>query len=127
MKKLAAILIFCFLFLPLTSMAGSKTLQFEWNQQTITQDFAGWTLYHSTDNSTWEKYADIPYSGTEQTSYTSEQSITSPDGEDVTHYFKLTARDDKGNESNASSVVSQAIDLQAPDSPGSFSCEIVTN
>lgn len=126
MKKLSTILIFCFLFLPLTSMAGSKALRFEWNQ-TITQDFAGWTLYHSTDNSTWEKYADIPYSGEERTTYTSEQSITSPDGEDVTHYFKLTARDQDGNESDPSSVVSQAIDFKAPGAPGSFSCEIVTN
>lgn len=113
-----------FLFCNL-SFAGEKTLTFSWDQN-ITDDFAGWTLYHSTTDSSsgFSQFADITYTGQEATTYSSEQPIMSPDGAETTHWFYLTARDVNGNESEPSNVVDVTIDFASPESPFTFEVKV---
>lgn len=115
MKKLVLFLATMFLCLSSFIFAGEKQLTLEW-EQTITDDFAGWTLYHSLDNSTYEKFTDIDYIETKEV-YTTTKTVTSPDGEDQTHWFYMTARDNSGNESERSNIVSEDIDFESPNIP----------
>lgn len=99
------------------AFAGTKTLNFAWDQ-TISPDLAGWKLYTATragDPGTLS--ATITYDGSGKTSYTSAQPITAPDHAETTYYFTLTAFDKSGNETSRSNEVSTVIDFQAPGTP----------
>jgi hypothetical protein len=105
------------IFIGMSWLAGQaygaeNTLTFSW-QQKLAEDFAGWTLYQSSDNSTFSPVVDIPYE-VESTTYTSTQTLT---GEGM-QYFYLTARDTSGNESEPSNVASYEFpDTTAPSAP----------
>lgn len=115
MKKILIILL-TLLLLVSTSFAGTKVLKFEWNQE-ISDGFAGWKLYVSeTSQSYGSPFMIIPFD-IEQTSYTTSEEISSPDGETHTYYFVLTAFDGEGNESTWSNEVSAKIDFESPSGP----------
>lgn len=127
MKKLVVILVALFvLAISSFTFAGEKTGVFSW-EQVIPQDFGGWYLYHSllpgVEVIEENKLTTITYEGFEQTVYESEQVLISTDGEEITHYFVLTAFDLKENESDASNEVSCVIDFESPSTP--FTLKII--
>jgi hypothetical protein len=107
---------------PSAVCAGNKSLTFTWNQ-VISPDFAGWKLFYKAywsgnlDQANYTEFLDIPYSGVEAPEYSSEGSLTSPDGETHTYYFVLWAYDDKGNWSGPSNELPVEIDFEGPQSP----------
>jgi hypothetical protein len=51
--------------------------------------------------------------------------MTSPDGEEITHYFYAVSKDTRGNVSDPSNVVNTTIDFEAPKS--TFIIDITVN
>ena len=122
-----AILLILFLAAPV--WAAEKSITFGWTQE-ISADFAGWKLYSATApgvavNPT-NLVATIDYTGTVEPEYTSAETVLSPDGQEVLHYFVLTAFDQDGNESGPSNEVSKMIDFLAPGVPIQFKIKMVT-
>jgi len=131
MKKFFVILVALFvLAIPSFTFAGEKTGVFSW-EQVIPQDFGGWYLYHSLSPGVGvteeNKLTTITYEGFEQEVYESEQVLLSADGEEVAHYFVMTAFDLKENESDASSEVSCVIDFESPSTPFTLKVIIQVN
>jgi hypothetical protein len=122
MKK---ILLAVFIFLALCSpcIGADKQVTFLWNQ-TISSDFAGWHLYSSLTPYVQPVETNliltIPYGGTQQTEYTSDQVFQCPDNTATTHYFIMTAFDVDANESGPSNEVSYTFDCMAPSVPVQF-------
>lgn len=104
------------------TQAGTKTLEFEW-EQVIPQDFKEWVLYVRQDTSgsgvlgNYTVLATIPYSGVEVPVYMESIDKDSPDGTEITYFFVMTAKDIDGNESGASNEVSARLDFLSPDNP----------
>ena len=119
------------LLFPTVLSAGEKTLEFQWGQ-VISDDFAGWHLYMSTSPNVQvvpaNLFTTILYTGPEQQEYASSQVITSPNNQEITYYFILTAFDNEVplNESGPSNEVSQLIDFLAPDNPFTLTVTVVT-
>ena len=106
--------------------AGDVTLEFTWEQD-MSIPLVGWHLYISATSGV---YTDPPvltvvYDGNPLNEYTAEGVITSPDGEEKTYYFVLTAYDGATppNESGHSKEVFQVIDFQPPGTP--FSLKVI--
>lgn len=122
MKKLSLIfmLIMALFVAPIAVMAGTKTVEFTW-EQNISDDFGGWTLWKSVETGgPYAKVTDIAYVSTQST-YISDQIISAPDGQTTTFYFVLSAFDISQNQSGYSNEVSEEFDFEAPDDPSSFS------
>ena len=125
MKKIILSILFVFMFVTI-GFAGTKTLNFAWNQS-ITPDFAGWKLYQGdVSGATNTLSMTIPYGGTAQTEYTGAKNIVSPDGQTKTYYFTLTAFDTVGNESARSNEVNATIDFEAPGVPTTLRVTVTT-
>ena len=107
------VLFVCLLAMAQWAYAGERQITLTWEQE-MHPDLAGWTIEHSLDNSTWEHFCDVPYEGTERAFYNSTQTLVTPEGEQVTHYFRGYARDDAGNRSDYSNVAEYTADLEAP-------------
>lgn len=120
MRKLflISVLIVCTLVFSVPAVAGEKIIEFEWNQ-VIGENFAGWNVYMSETSGTYSTipFATIDYDGVELTEYTTDQIISSPDGEEKTYYFVFTAFDTSDNESGYSNEVFALIDFLAPHIP----------
>lgn len=104
------------------SYAGQKTAILAWEQE-ITDDFGGWHVYHSLDNSSWERFCTIEYTGPQDV-YKTTKSIQSPDGQEQEHFLYMTAYDLNGNESDRSNIASVVADLKAPNSTKILNFEI---
>jgi hypothetical protein len=105
----------------LPAFAGTKTLTFAWEQTLPSpNDLKEWRIYKATTPNVAvapaNLWATVTYVAP-QTTYTSPQSLVSPDGQAITYYFVLTAVDAAGNESGKSNEVIQLIDFQGPGSP----------
>ena len=98
-----------------SSFAGDKQLTFEW-AQTLTPDFYGWKLHMSTTpGGPYTQFgANIVYDGTPSPTYTMSETLTSPDGQQITYYFVVSATDTAANESGFSNEVSAVIDFLGP-------------
>lgn len=111
MKKLAmfvGVLLVCFTF---CSSLFAATVNFSWNANT--DDTVGYKLYQATTSSNFTKGIGIVanVSGITTTTY----SLTiSTDG---TYYWRLTAYDAAGNESDFSDSVTTTIDSKIPTTP----------
>ena len=113
MKKLLCLLIGCFIMLVTSvAFAGTESITFAWEKSIIEVDLAKFELQYTVDNPsvedsvtpeeerTWEHLVDVPYV-TDQTSPFTEQAVlTSPDGERVQYWFRISAVDTSGNASN---------------------------
>lgn len=123
MKKL--LLVLCVLLMATVCFAGTKTLEFTWGQD-MPEDIASWNIYMATESG---NYTDTPMFAVtkvgNQTEYTSDQTITSPDGESYIYYFVITAVDIVGNESFHSNEASVVIDFERPNAPYSFTVRII--
>jgi hypothetical protein len=107
--------------------AGTKTLNFAWEQPGSLVGFAGWKLYQSdTAGGPGTVSMTIPYGGASQSTYTGTKVLTSPDGVTKTYYFTLSAFDTSGNESAKSNEVSAVIDFEAPGVPLNLQVTITT-
>lgn len=107
---------------------ADKTIQIQWNQ-TIVSDFAGWNVYISNESGVYDMenpFAFIPYSGTPETSYTTEQIVNAVGGTETTVYVIMTALDATGNESPISNEVLVVIDLESPDAPFILNIQVVS-
>lgn len=122
-----AVLAVCFYIT--NAWAGNKTVTFAWNQD-MSEGFAGWKLYKSTTANVsavpGNLFATIAYSGAPAQEYTTDQVLSSPDGQVVTYYFVMTAFDNQGNESAKSNEVSARIDFQAPGVPVQLKVTVTT-
>jgi len=100
--------------------AGDKALRFTWDQ-VIPSDFAGWHIYQSKTSGDYGETPafDVPYVS-EQEGYNATEVITSPDGEEQTYFFVMTAYDLKRNESVYSNEVNATIDFLGPNNPFSL-------
>lgn len=129
MKKLMSVLValISLLMVATVSFAGEKVVTLAW-EQSISSDFAGWKLYVSQTSGIvpdGNPAFIIDYGGVDQGTYTAVKSIVSPDGEEITYYFVMTAFDDEGNESDASNEIFKVIDFLSPDDPLSLRFVIV--
>jgi len=127
MKKLF-LLVLAFILLTSLSFGGTKTLNFEWQQDlpTPVNDLAGWKLYQgTTTGGPWTLIETIPYVSP-MTEYTASKSITVPDGQTTNLYFTLTAFDTSGNESGRSNEVAASVDFQSPTIPVQFKVTVTT-
>jgi len=117
MKKLLFVLLAMVLFSTLT-FAAQKNLNFFWSQTLPSpNDLAGWGVYQaSVAGGPYTKIADIAYVS-QQTEYTTSQTITVVDGQITTLYFVVDAVDTSGNRSAKSNEIAVPIDFQAPDIP----------
>lgn len=109
------------------AFAGEKVVTLAW-EQSISSDFAGWKLYVSQTSGIvpdGNPAFIIDYGGVDQGTYTTVKSIVSPNGEEITYYFVMTAFDNEGNESDASNEIFKVIDFLSPDDPLSLRFVIV--
>ena len=120
MKKLSFVLLTAVLFAALAApaWAGNKQLTFAWEQVLpTTNDLKEWRIYSATKaGGAYTLMATIPYQSP-QTTYTSPQQMTSPDGQRSQYFFVLTAVDTAANESGYSNETNAWIDFEAPGSP----------
>lgn len=93
---------------------------FDYNYADIPDDLVGFRLYASQTQGTYDYGADstqliatIDYvDGV--TSYQTEQSLTAPEGQEITYFLVATAYDARGNESGPSNEESIVVDFKAP-------------
>ena len=127
MKKLFSILLAIVLFAALAapSWAGNKQLTFAWEQVLPeTNDLKEWRIYSATQSGgPYALMATVPYVSP-QTTYTSSQQMTSPDGQRVQYFFVLKALDTAGNQSGYSNEVSTWIDFEGPGIPTRFTVTV---
>ena len=100
MKKLFFVLLAAVLFAALASptWAGNKQLTFAWEQVLPeANDLKEWRIYSATQSGgPYTLMATVPYVSP-QTTYTSSQQMTSPDGQRIQYFFVMTAVDTAGN------------------------------
>ena len=127
MKKLFFGLLIFVLIAALASptLAGSKQLTFAWEQVLPeTNDLKEWRIYSATQaGGPYALMATVPYVSP-QTTYTSSQQMTSPDGQRVQYFFVLTALDTAGNQSGYSNEVNTWIDFEGPGIPTKFTVTV---
>lgn len=120
MKQVLIILIMC--LAAGLALAGDKQLTFEWQQNADDlPDLAKWELFMSLDPNLpfdqWASQGEIPYDGTPASWYDATFTITVPDGQETSTWFKMTAIDNAGNSSDPSDVQEGAptiIDFKPP-------------
>jgi hypothetical protein len=125
---IAVIILFTLSFTGATVVAQTSTrmiaLDFLWEQpaaDTSRSDFAGWNLYRGeAAGGPYVLLATINYGGTAQTTYTVQQEMDSPVGQEKDWYFVLTAFDKSGNESVFSNEALARVDLKPPSAPVMF-------
>ena len=128
MKRiLVSLLVIGMILMAGSVMAGTKTATFTWQQTLPTpNDLGGWEIWVSdTPTGTYTLFATIPYVSA-QTTYTSTQTVTVPDGSITTKWFKALAYDTSGNKSGFSNIISATIDFQSPGAPITFTITITT-
>lgn len=135
MRKRSNLIIACLfaiafvLCLTAYSWAGTKTITLAWNQ-TIKAGFGGWKVYMSTSPNVavtpTNLFVTIPYGGTPASTYVADKDLTSPDGQLVTYYFRMTAYGTNGAESGPSNEASVAIDFRGQDAPYSLTVVVKT-
>lgn len=124
MKKFAGLVgilsILFLIFAAPTAFAGSEPVALQWDYSSPPADLAGFRIYASLTPdgqvlgaASADLVVEVPYVEG-QTTYTSENPITAPDGEETVYYFVATAFDDSGNESEKSNEVSTTLDFKAP-------------
>ena len=127
MKKLIFALLTVVLFAALAApaWAGNKQLNFAWEQVLPDpNDLKEWRIYSATTSGgPYTPMATIPYVSP-QTTYTSGQQMTSPDGQRVQYFFVLKAFDTSGNESGYSNEANAWIDFQGPGTPTKFTVTV---
>jgi hypothetical protein len=130
MKKILAVLLVLGLILTASQVyAASATATATW-QQTLPSPatvFGGWEI-HMGDSATgtYTLLVNIPYVST-QTTYTTTQTITVPDGVATTKYFKILAWNKSGKKSAFSAPVAATVDFEAaPSVPITFTITIGT-
>ena len=127
MKKLFFVLLAAVLFAALAAptWAGSKQLTFAWEQVLPeTNDLKEWRIYSATQaGGPYALMATVPYVSP-QTTYTSSQQMTSPDGQRIQYFFVLTALDSAGNQSGYSNEVNAWIDFEGPGIPTKFTVTV---
>jgi len=127
MKKLFLILLCFVLFAALAAptWAGSKQLTFAWEQVLPDpNDLKEWRIYSATQaGGPYALMATVPYVSP-QTTYTSSQQMTSPDGQRVQYFFVLTALDTAGNQSGYSNEVNTWIEFEGPGIPTRFTVTV---
>jgi hypothetical protein len=127
MKKLFFVMLTVALmvFFATPSWAGSKQLTFAWEQDLPSpNDLKEWRIYSATQSGgPYTLMATVPYVSP-QTTYTSAQQMTSPDGRRVQYFFVLTAVDTSGNQSGYSNEVNTWIDFEGPGVPTKFSVTV---
>jgi hypothetical protein len=120
MKKLFFVLLTAVLFAALAapSWAGGKQLTFAWEQVLPTpNDLREWRVYSAgKSGGPYTLMATVLYQSP-QTTYTSAQQMTSPDGQRIQYFFVLTAVDTSGNQSGYSNEVNTWIDFEGPGNP----------
>lgn len=105
--------------------AGQKQLKFVWEYPDPPADLAGFYLYASTIQGTYQKpLMTINYDPIEQ-DYHAETILESPDGQIQTWYFILTAFDKHGNESTPSNEVSAIVDFEKPPAPLTLTVDVI--
>ena len=127
MRKLFFFLLIFVLIAALASptLAGSKQLTFAWEQVLPEpDDLKEWRIYSATQaGGPYALMATVPYVSP-QTTYTSSQQMTSPDGQRIQYFFVLTALDTAGNQSGYSNEVSTWIDFEGPGIPTKFTVTV---
>jgi len=127
MKKLFFGLLIFVLIAALASptLAGSKQLTFAWEQVLPEpNDLKEWRIYSATQaGGPYALMATVPYVSP-QTTYTSSQQMTSPDGQRIQYFFVLTALDTAGNQSGYSNEVNTWIDFEGPGIPTRFTVTV---
>lgn len=120
MKKLILIVLATALLIAAPAAAADVSLNFSWNQD-VDAGFAGWKFYKSTAPgvaATPENlFATISYAGSQQSEYTTTQTIVAPDGAETKLYFAATAFDTSGNQSALSNEVVATVDFKPPGAP----------
>jgi len=114
--------IFLIVMLAGFAQAGEKQLTFEWQQEADDlPDLAKWELFMSLDPDIpfdqWALQGDIVYDGNPASWYDATFTITVPDGQETPTYFKMTAIDHAGNDSDPSDLQEGAptvIDFKPP-------------
>lgn len=108
MKRIQWIVMLLMVFIlvavaPAMAAETTKTLTFEWEQETVDLPYlAKWSLYWSdTSGSGYVKVADVPYTGGAGPTMTTDQAllVAGAPGSSVTKYFVLTAVSKNGMES----------------------------
>lgn len=129
MKKVLMVLlvlVFSLMMFVSSAMAGEKTLRFNWDQENIPSDFAGWRIYISTiSEGPYTQFGDDLIYDPEQTEFTTDKVQVAPDGQETTFYFIIKAFDTRANLSGTPDEISITIDFEAPDAPFSFTVTIV--
>ena len=127
MKKLFFVLLIFVLIAALAAptWAGNKQLTFAWEQVLPeTNDLKEWRIYSATQSGgPYTLTATVPYVSP-QTTYTSSQQMTSPDGQRIQYFFVLTALDTAGNQSGYSNEVNTWIDFEGPGIPTKFTVTV---
>ena len=127
MKKLFFVLLIFVLIAALAAptWAGSKQLTFAWEQVLPEpNDLKEWRIYSATQaGGPYAPMATVPYVSP-QTTYTSSQQMTSPDGQRIQYFFVLTALDAAGNQSGYSNEVNTWIDFEGPGIPTRFTVTV---
>lgn len=121
-KSLVALLIAASMLFCPVSYAATKSVGLAWEQavaDTSSAGFAGWKIYRKTGTGTaavYTLFATIPYVS-QQTTYTTTQVLTIPDGTTGSVTFVATAYDSAGNESIYSNEAVYTYDLAPPATP----------
>ena len=127
MKKLIFALLTVVLIVALAApaWAGNKQLNFAWEQVLPeTNDLKEWRMYSATQSGgPYTLMATIPYVSPE-TTYTSAQQMTSPDGQRIQYFFVMTAVDTSGNETGYSNECDAWIDFEAPNKPTNYTVTV---
>ena len=102
------------------SLAGSKTINFAWEQGTSDlPNLQEWRIHSSlTQGGPYKLLSTIPFDGTTKLEYTGSGTVTEiADGQKATVYFVATAFGKSGAESGYSNEVSALIDFTTVTTP----------
>lgn len=101
----AMCLLFCFAFwfcCAGKTFAGEKQLDFTWHKEVLEADLDKFVIEYSVtggeEATDWQPFFEIVYTPG-VTDYISEQTFTSPDGQEVQYWFRINATDVVGNPS----------------------------
>ena len=126
-KFLVALVVLAFMVVSAPALAETKTLNFAWKQAVVDVQsgvMGGWHLFGRTSpEAEWVLVADIPFVS-EQTTYTGDGTIVSPDNAQTTWEFVATAYFTTGAESDYSEIVTYVTDNRVPMVPINFTIKL---
>lgn len=126
MKKILMLAVLVFFILSGMTMAGQKTITFQWDYPEPPTDLAGFNFYTAAKaGGPYTRVTSIPYVAG-QTQYTSPQNLTAPDNAETIMFFVVSAYDKSNNESAKSNEVTYTFDFLAPPGPINFIIKVVT-